>query len=139
MLSFLFGSLVVIILSILLHSKVIRYLKKQYQNNQSAQTYITVTTILLASHVLQVIFFALLYYYAALLNPIVGSFKGTNAFQFLDVFYYSFNCYTTLGMGDIYATGSIRITAVLESLIGLIMIAWSATLMLSFLLKRHKD
>ena len=139
MLFFLIGSLVVIIFSILLHSNVIRYLKKQYQNNQSVKTYITVTFILLASHVLQVMLFALLYNYAALLNPIVGSFKGTNAFQFFDVFYYSFNCYTTLGMGDIYATGSIRITAVMESLIGLIMIAWSATLMLSFLGKSHKD
>ena len=137
MLFFLIGSFVVIIFSILLHSTVIRYLKKQYQNNQSVKTYVTVTFILLASHVLQVMLFALLYYYAALLNPIVGSFKGINSFQFLDVFYYSFNCYTTLGMGDIYATGSIRITAVMESLIGLIMIAWSATLILSILIKKE--
>lgn len=136
MLFFLFGSLVVIIFSIYLHSNVIRYLKKRYQYNESAQTYFTVTLILLCSHILQVILFALLYYYATLLNPMMSSFKGTEIVNFLDVFYYSFNCYTTLGMGDIYAVGSIRITAVLESLIGLIMIAWSASLIFSILLKK---
>ena len=93
MLFFLIGSFVVIIFSILLHSNVIRYLKKQYQNNQSVKTYVTVTFILLASHVLQVMLFALLYYYHSLLNPMMSSFKGTEIVQFFDVFYYSFNCY----------------------------------------------
>ena len=136
MLFFLIGSIVVIILSILLHSSVIIYLKNKYQNNQSVLTFMIVTILLLSSHVLQVILFALLYYYAAFLNPALSSFNGINILKFFDVFYYSFNCYTTLGMGDIYATGFIRITAVMESLIGLIMISWSASLILSILLKK---
>jgi len=41
-------------------------------------------------------------------------------------------------MGDVFATGPIRIIAVLESLIGLIMIAWSASLLLSILLNKKE-
>ncbi len=132
------GSLIVILLNITLHSYAIKYLKNNYQNIQSSNSYAIITIILLSSHVAQVFLFALLYFYLIKFFPYLGSFSGSEDSVFIDVFYYSFNCYTTLGMGDVYATGLIRMPAVIESLIGLIMIAWSASLLLSILINKKE-
>ncbi|MGE5242209.1 MAG: ion channel [Bacteroidota bacterium] len=35
--------------------------------------------------------------------------------------------YTSLGLGDVYPLGDLRLIAGIESLIGLLMIAWSAS------------
>ena len=47
--------------------------------------------------------------------------------QFTDIFYYSISAYTILGVGDICFTGAARITSGIEALVGLIMIACSAS------------
>lgn len=44
-----------------------------------------------------------------------------------DFFYFSLTCYSTMGFGDVYATGDMRILAGLEGLNGLVLIAWSAS------------
>ncbi|HVL78815.1 MAG TPA: potassium channel family protein [Sphingomicrobium sp.] len=45
----------------------------------------------------------------------------------LDYFYFSLTTYTTLGIGDVYPTGPLRIVAGTESLNGLVLIGWSAS------------
>ena len=132
------SSLIVILVNITLHSYVVKYLKNNYQKNQSTKSYALVTSVLICSHIAQVLLFTLLYFFLLKISPFFGAFSGTTENIFLDIFYYSFNCYTTLGMGDVFATGPIRIIAVLESLIGLIMIAWSASLLLSILLNKKE-
>jgi hypothetical protein len=57
------------------------------------------------------------------LGTMHGEFSGAP----LDYFYYSATTYTTLGIGDVYAQGPMRLVAGLESLTGLVMISWSAT------------
>ena len=47
-------------------------------------------------------------------NPILGH-------------YLSFASFTTVGFGDVYATGNLRFLTVLESLTGLVLITWSAS------------
>ncbi|MBC8306920.1 MAG: hypothetical protein H8E55_65575 [Pelagibacterales bacterium] len=113
-------------------------LKITIKKNQSTKSYALVTSILICSHIVQVFLFILLYFFLVKFSPFFGAFSGTTKNIFLHIFYYLFNCYTTLGMGDVFATGPIRIIAVLESLIGLIMIAWSASLLLSILLNKKK-
>lgn len=54
---------------------------------------------------------------------LVGDFSGSPA----DFFYFSAASYTTLGFGDIYATGAMRVIAGLEGLNGLVLITWSAS------------
>ena len=49
--------------------------------------------------------------------------------QFTDFLYYSFVIYTSLGLGDIVPIGDLRLVTGLESLIGLLLIAWSASFM----------
>ena len=45
----------------------------------------------------------------------------------LDMFYFSGSLYTSLGFGDIVPIGESRIFAVTEAVIGLVMIAWTAS------------
>lgn len=57
------------------------------------------------------------------LGEIVGSLEG----GWVDYFYFSASSYTTLGMGDIVPLGHIRFVSAIESLTGLVLIAWSAS------------
>jgi hypothetical protein len=41
--------------------------------------------------------------------------------------YFSSETYTTLGFGDIYPTGALRMICGIESLIGLLMVSWTAS------------
>ncbi|RLA46403.1 MAG: two pore domain potassium channel family protein [Gammaproteobacteria bacterium] len=52
-----------------------------------------------------------------------GNFNGT----FMDCVYFSFTSYTTLGTGDIVPHGDLRYLTGLESLVGLVLITWSAS------------
>lgn len=56
-------------------------------------------------------------------GDIVGNFEG----GILDCVYFSFVNYTTLGYGDQTPEGHIRFLAGTESLVGLVLVAWSAS------------
>ena len=47
--------------------------------------------------------------------------------SFLDHLYFSTACYTSLGLGDLYPLGTLRLIAGVEALNGLILITWSAS------------
>ena len=57
------------------------------------------------------------------LGSIAGEFSGGA----LDYFYFSATTFTTLGIGDVYAKGHMRLIAGIESLNGLVLIGWSAS------------
>lgn len=59
-------------------------------------------------------------------HPHLGALQGKLDAAASDFLYFSFACYTTLGFGDIYPVGAIRIVAGIEALNGLLLIAWSA-------------
>jgi hypothetical protein len=80
----------------------------------------------MVSHLFQIVFFALAYFLLRD-NFGLGGFGG----QFRDVFasflYFSSETYTTLGLGDIYPTGSLRMVTGIEALTGLLMLSWTAS------------
>ncbi len=47
--------------------------------------------------------------------------------SFIDHLYFSAACYTSLGLGDLYTLGTLRLMAGVEALNGLILITWSAS------------
>jgi hypothetical protein len=47
--------------------------------------------------------------------------------NYLDYFYFSLTSYTTLGVGDLYPTGPIRLVVGAEALNGFVLIGWSAS------------
>lgn len=57
----------------------------------------------------------------------VGSIAGHFAGSALDYFYFSATTYSTLGVGDLFPTGAIRLVAGLEALTGFVLIGWSAS------------
>ena len=78
------------------------------------------------SHLLQITLFAAAYH---LLRDTfgLGSFGGPFIDAFSSFFYYSIETYTSLGIGDIYPTGSLRMVTGIEALTGLLMISWTAS------------
>jgi hypothetical protein len=61
------------------------------------------------------------------LHPGLGEIGGEREGGALDFFYFSITTYTTLGVGDIAATGLMRVPAGIESLTGLVLITWTAS------------
>ena len=52
--------------------------------------------------------------------------------------YFSFACYTSLGIGDIVPVGGLRLLAGIEALNGLMLIGWSASFLLVEMRERWK-
>ena len=57
----------------------------------------------------------------------LGSVKGEFNGSLLDYFYFSAPTYSTLGVGDLFPTGVIRLVAGVEALTGFVLIGWSAS------------
>jgi Ion channel len=55
----------------------------------------------------------------------IGAFKGAREMASADYFYFSAEAFSTLGLGDIYPTGSLRLLASVEAIDGLLLIGWS--------------
>jgi hypothetical protein len=80
----------------------------------------------LGSHLVQITLFALAFYvlhHTLGLGLIGGRFDAS----FATYLYFSAETYTSLGFGDIFPAGEIRILAGVEALTGLLMISWSAS------------
>ena len=58
----------------------------------------------------------------------VGAIEGPDSGSFNDAFYFSIVCYTTLGFGDIYPSGELRLLSGIEALNGLVMVTWTASM-----------
>ncbi len=56
-----------------------------------------------------------------------GQISGLPLAGFYDYFYYSMTTYTTLGIGDFAPMEGLRLLTAMESLVGLMMITWSAS------------
>ncbi len=77
-------------------------------------------------HTLEVWLFAFGYYVMdAWLN--MGSFTGEFVPGPRDYIYFSVVTYTSLGLGDVFPHGSIRLITGVQALVGLLMIAWSGS------------
>ncbi len=91
--------------------------------------------ILFAAHVAEVYLFAAGYYAGAEWLG-MGALEGVIDGGFDDFIYFSAASYTSVGYGDVFATGGLRIIGGLEALVGLLMIAWSGAFTVYFLERR---
>jgi hypothetical protein len=78
-----------------------------------------------AAHVVEVGLYAGAF--AALTGFGAGALAGAIEGNFADYFYLSLTGYTTLGVGDVYPVGPLRLVFAVESLNGLVLIGWSAS------------
>ncbi|MEQ1437976.1 potassium channel family protein [Fontimonas sp. SYSU GA230001] len=65
--------------------------------------------------------------YAAVQFPDLGYIAGAEPLKLLDAIYMSAVTFTTVGYGDLAPKGPIRLILAVESLIGLVLITWSAS------------
>ncbi len=78
------------------------------------------------AHTLEIGLYALAYY---LMNNHLGlgTIAGATGGGGIDYFYFSITCYTTLGLGDLYPSGPIRLVVGIEALNGFVLIGWSTS------------
>ncbi|TGP95484.1 MULTISPECIES: ion channel [unclassified Mesorhizobium] len=80
----------------------------------------------LAAHAFEITIYSFVFWELhgyGLLGRIVGEVSG----GWIDFLYFSITNYTTLGVGDIRAEGSIRLIASSEALTGLVLLSWTAS------------
>ena len=92
----------------------------------------------LLAHVIEIWVFALGYYFMVN-NVNLGTLTGNFGNGLMDCVYFSFVSFTTLGFGDIVATGDVRFLSGLEALTGLVLITWTASFMFIEMQKQWKD
>jgi len=80
----------------------------------------------LLSHMAQIMLFAGAYHLLRD-NFGLGGFGGHFGSSFSSFLYFSSETYTSLGLGDIYPTGTLRLVAGIEALTGLLMIGWTTS------------
>jgi hypothetical protein len=78
------------------------------------------------AHVVEILLYAVAYLFMAE-QWNLGTIAGHPIDPFYDYLYYSVATYTTLGIGDYYPLGRLRILTGSEALVGLLMITWSAS------------
>lgn len=83
--------------------------------------------ILLFAHVIEIWLFGAAFWWL-LGQPGYGAIEGYGTVNFLDCVYFSAANYTTVGWGDLAATGDVRFLAGTVPLVGFMMITWSASL-----------
>jgi hypothetical protein len=57
----------------------------------------------------------------------IGSLGGQVSESFADFLYFSASSYSTLGLGDVYPVGALRLVSAIESINGLFLVAWSTS------------
>lgn len=78
-----------------------------------------------AAHTAEVFLYA--FSYAAISGGGEGSLAGHTTGEFSDYLYFSAAAYSTIGFGDIYPHGHLRLISAMEGLNGLFLIAWSTS------------
>lgn len=82
--------------------------------------------IVLLAHLGEVVLYAAAYVTAVRVLDL-GAFGGLAVEQPLDFLYISIVTYTSLGLGDVFPSGHLRFLAGVETLNGLLLIAWSGS------------
>ena len=111
---------------IIFHCSIILSIKLLFKNLNYVNLFL-ITLILFLSHIAHNILYAFYYQYLVNTSTNINIIINKANVTFIDFIYFSFSNYTTLGMGDIFITGDARLAAAIESLLGLILIAWSAS------------
>lgn len=89
-----------------------------------------VVMMLVLAHLGEVALFAAAFY-AAVNILHLGSFSSAHSMMLLDYFYYAAETYSSLGYGDIYPLGSIRLLASITPLVGIMLLGWSSAFLFS--------
>lgn len=121
-------SIGLVLIVVLIHYEVLRFTSALLPRLtiRPRQRILVVIFAAFGAHLVEVWLYALAYYLLAG-HLSMGSFSGTIEYRFLDYLYFSTETYTSLGYGDIVPLGGLRLMAGIETIVGLMMIGWSAS------------
>lgn len=85
---------------------------------------------LVAVHVGEIALFGAAYY-ASVHVFHLGTFVETRSMALMDYFYYAAETYSSLGYGDIYPLGDLRLLASVTPVIGILLLGWSSAFLFS--------
>ena len=127
------GPLVAFVLALLMvagttvfHFDALERLDRAVQRRQWIRhaTAVRVLALLVLVHLVEIVFYAVAYAVAGRIG--LGALTSAGApLDALAYFYFSAQTYSTLGYGDIAPVGPVRLIAGVESLNGLLLLAWS--------------
>jgi len=131
MLIIFFTIITLVTLCILVHYEVLLRLSELLKHSQVLPRLRIVVALVgaLFAHVIEIFIFAYGYFLLGQF-PQFGELVATTgemAESFADFTYFSFSTYTSLGFGDIVPIGALRYVAGMEVLLGLVLIAWTAS------------
>ncbi len=120
-------NILVVSLAVLIHTTSLWQLARLIKNISNPQLQMVTGVIgCLVAHAFEIWLFALTFF--LLINHFPNhSFLGLDNPSLLDCVYFSFTTFSTLGYGDLTPLGHIRFVAGIESLTGLVLVAWTAS------------
>jgi hypothetical protein len=117
-----------LMLTVVVHYEALSGLSKVLQKStiQSRPKVLVVVFGVITAHFAEIAIYALTYWIADTgLN--IGDFGGSRAVNFADYLFFSAETFSTLGIGDIFPLGMMRLISSLESLNGIVLIGWSTS------------
>lgn len=124
-----FLTLVTVGLTVVFHYEVLSHLNERLPHWKRISQRLRILTLIFALlflHIAEIWLFSIGIHLSAL-YPSLGHIQGIVDSNFLDAVYLSATTYTTLGIGDLIPQGPIRFLIGTESVVGLMMITWSAS------------
>lgn len=123
-------ALVLVVVTVVIHYESLRLLSAHLESLKlplrvRVRMILVVLTIFL-THIFEVLIFAVGFMFASRVLGL-GTLIGAVDPVFRDFVYFSVSSYTSLGLGDIFPTGGLRLLTGIEALAGLLMITWSAS------------
>ena len=125
-------STAMVVIVVIVHHECLTYISKGFlaRIKTPKRLHVGISAIMVtAAHVLEILFCAALLYLACEVLRI-GSVEGDVTTDITTYIYYSFASYTSLGIGDLYPSGHLRLLTGMEALLGLLMIGWTASFLL---------
>lgn len=122
-------SLVLVALTIGIHYEVLRLTSQRLTHIQinPRMRIIVILVAALTSHMVHALLYAVVYLVLENIGGF-GTIGGERGHDLADAFYFSITSYTTLGIGDLFPTGALRIISGIEALNGLVMVGWTASM-----------
>ena len=121
-------ALLLMALSALIHYEALRFVGRLMMRSpiRPRQRVLVAVGVCMAAHLAAIALYALAFAVVTQF-PALGAISGDFVPGMQDFVYFAFTCYTTLGIGDIWPEGPLRIVAGVAALNGFVMITWSAS------------
>jgi hypothetical protein len=125
-------SVATVFLCFLLHFEALRLLTGATVRSPSRPRVVLAIAMagLVSVHIAEIALFAVAFYASVRLFGL-GSFVESRSMMPVDYFYYAAETYSSLGYGDIYPLGDVRLLASITPLVGILLLGWSGAFLFS--------